>query len=71
MADPDPTTDNFGEAIELILPCLNENLPSSNVRSIIHKYKPLLEKLNNLPDEERSQKLNQELVIYIKIRVQQ
>ena len=62
----DSFSSNKNKVIELILPCLNESLPSSNARNIIRKYKTLLEKLNNLPDEERSQKLNQELVTRVK-----
>ena len=37
-------------------------------RNIVHKYKTLSQKLNNLPDEEGSQILNQEYVTHIKMQ---
>ena len=62
----DNFSSNKNEAIDLILPCLNENLPPLNARNIVRKYKTLLEKLNHLSDEEQSQKLNHELVPCVK-----
>ena len=54
---------NTNKALEQMLPCLNDNLPQINARNLVRKYKSLSAKAEKLPESERCELHNKEIVL--------